>query len=291
MDGTLVKASNVESTRGNRPRVTFETEGPTWAERAGRGELSAVFSPDGTERRNLFLHTITLYAANRALALTRNRGVLLDFGCGTGRMLRFFAAHGWSVIGTEITAEMLDEARRFGLPRGAQIHLTDGVRIPLPDESVDMIWVCGVLKYSLFEPGAICRGGSGRSAGGLAADAQGKSVPGGKAFVPVYRDIAREMYRALKPGGWVVNNEVYVDAPVEAFTRDFEETGFVTQDVRVLQRYFEPLAKLLQSPRVPRWCVTGAARLYGAGRFRLDNPRRAVPGLRDYLFVWFKPKR
>jgi len=278
-----------ESARDKETRVSFETGGPTWAQRAVRGELKAVFSPDGSEQRNLFLHTITLYAARRALALTGSPGVLLDFGCGTGRMLRFFAERGWSVIGTEITAEMLDAARSFGLPGDARIHLTDGVTIPVPDESVDLIWVCGVLKYSLFEPGAVCRGGSARSAEDDPAEAQGKS--GEKAFVPVYRDIAREMYRALKPGGWVVNNEVYVDAPVEAFTFDFEEAGFVTWDVRVLQRYFEPLAKVLQSPRMPRWCVIGAARLYAARRFRLDDPRRDVPGLRDYLFVWSKPGR
>lgn len=142
-------------------RASFETEGHSWAERANRGELNAVFSPDGAEQRNRFLHTLSLYGANRALALTQERGVLLDFGCGTGRMLRFFAAHGWSVIGTEITPEMLDAARRFGLPEGAQLYLTDGVAIPLASESVDMIWVCGVLKYSLFEPGAVCRGGLG----------------------------------------------------------------------------------------------------------------------------------
>ena len=216
-----------------------------------------MFSPDGADRRNLFCHTVSLYAANRAIALTRERGVLLDFGCGTGRMLRYFGAQGWSVIGTEITPEMIDEARRHGLPQGATVHLTDGVAIPLPDQSVDMVWVCGVLKYSLFEPGAICRGGTGRSSSGT----QGGLAEDEKPFVPVYRDVAREMYRVLRPGGWVVNNEVYVDAPPEAFTRDFEDIGFVTREVHVLQRYYEPFAKFLQSPYAPRWLVAAVARL------------------------------
>lgn len=279
-----------ESMGQSNTKTNFETEGPSWAERASRGELTAVFSPDATDRRNLFLHTVSLYAANRALALTRERGSLLDFGCGTGRMLRFFAAHGWSVIGTEITSEMLDEARRFGLPNDAQVHLTDGVAIPLPSECVDMIWVCGVLKYGLFEPGTICRGGSGQSSPEGSSTARSARDNREKAFVPVYRDIAREMYRVLKPGGWVVNNEVYVDAPPDVFTRDFEAIGFVTQDVRVLQRYYEPLGKHVQSPRVPRWCMIAAARLYAARRFHFDDPRRRVPGLRDYMFVWSKPK-
>lgn len=265
-------------------RVDFETEGPKWAERARRGELSAVFSPDGTERRNLFLHTVSLYGASRALALAPEPGVLLDFGCGTGRMLRYFAAHGWSVIGTEITAEMLEEARRYGLPGGAQVYCTDGVRIPLPDGSVDMIWVCGVLKYSLFAPGAVCRGGAAQAA----ADASQGTATAVDTFVPVYRDIAREMYRVLKRGGQVVSVEMSVDAAPEAFTRDFEDAGFATRDVRVLQRYFEPFSRLLQSPRMPRGCVTAAARLYAASRFRFDDPRRPSPGLRDYFIVWAK---
>ena len=269
-----------KSMGNSNSRVNFEPDGLSWAERGSRGELAAVFSPEGAERRNLFSHTVSLYAAYRALALTRMRGTLLDFGCGTGRMLRFFAAHGFSVIGTEITSEMLNEARRFGLPEGARVYLTDGVSIPLPNESVDMIWVCGVLKYSLFEPGAVCRGGTGQASSGARDQ-----------FVPVYRDVAQEMYRVLKPGGLVVNNEVYVDAPPGDFTRDFEKVGFVTQAVRVLQRYYEPFGKFLQSPRVPRWCVIAAARLYAARRFHLDDPQRTLPGLRDYLFVWSKPKR
>lgn len=278
-----------EPTSGVEPRVSFETAGPSWAERASLGELNAVFSPYGNERRNLYLHTITLFGANRALALTRKPGVLLDFGCGTGRMLRFFAARGWSVIGTEITAEMLEAARQFGLPEGAQLYQTDGIGIPLPDESVDIIWVCGVLKYSLFEPGAVCRGGSGQSSARAPGDTEA-SVVDGTPFVPVYRDIAKEMYRVLKPGGWVANDEVVVDAPPDVFTRDFEEVGFVTRNVRVLQRHYGRLDVLMQSPRLPHWCVSLGARLCAASRYRFDDPRRVTPGLRDYLFIWHKPK-
>jgi SAM-dependent methyltransferase len=269
---------------GTRTRVNFETGGPSWAERAHSGELSAVFSPAGTERRNLFLHTVSLYAAQRVLRLRSTPGVLLDFGCGTGRMVRFFAARGWSVVGTEITREMIAEAQRFGLPPGTEVHLTDGVAIPLSDNSVDIVWVCGVLKYALFPPGALCRGGGPTSASGVSGDESSR----GTSFVPVYRDVAQEIFRVLRPGGWVVNNEVYVDSPPEAFTADFEDVGFVTVDVRVLQRYFEPFAKQLQAPWMPRWGTRCAARLYAAARYHFDRPNRRVDGLRDYLFVWRK---
>lgn len=256
----------------------FETGGPGWSARAGSGELRAVFSPNGTPGRNLFLHEVSLYAARRALALAPAPGVLLDFGCGTGRMLRFFAAHGWKVIGTEITPEMLDEARRIGLPPGTEVHLTDGIRIPCPDASVDMIWVCGVLKYALFEPGASCRGG--------ALPEGAPSVP----FQPVADQIAREMFRVLKPGGRVVNHEVYVDAPPEAFRRDFEAAGFVTEQVRMLQRHFEPFMSRLQAPGTPPWLVRAAARLFAARRFHFDDPGRPSEAMRDYFIVWTRPR-
>src|SRR5262249_7294106 len=162
----------------------FETGGLTWGQRARHGELNAGIKPHRPERFNLLVHSICLFAARVALAwggrTGRRRGVLLDFGCRTGRVLRFFRACGYSLIGTEITPEMLSEAKRYGLPHGAEVHLTDGVSIPLPDQSVDMVWVCGVLKYSLFAPGSVCRGGSGTLSR--------------ERFVPVYLDIAHEMY-------------------------------------------------------------------------------------------------
>jgi hypothetical protein len=37
-----------------------------------------------------------------------------------------------------------------------------------------------------------------------------------------------------------------------------------------------------------RW-ITRAASLSALVRYSLDNPRRQVGGLRDYLFVWQKP--
>src|SRR5712692_8429302 len=105
-----------ESTRPDGVLTKFQTAGPSWAERAHCGELNAVLSPMGTERRNRFLHGVELYGAKKALALRRQEGVLVDFGCGTGRFVRFFGQRGYSVIGTEITAEMLREARRLSLP-------------------------------------------------------------------------------------------------------------------------------------------------------------------------------
>jgi SAM-dependent methyltransferase len=238
----------------------FQTTGLSWAERAGVGELHAVLSPQGTERRNRFLHAVHTAAAAKAAALVPPGGRVVDFGCGTGRFVRFFQARGYSVLGTEITPEMIAEAHRFGVPAGAIVELTDGVHIPAADASVDLVWVCGVLRFSLLVPD------------------------------PVYADIAREMYRVLKPGGYVVNVEVYVDNPPAMFTKDFERAGFRTVDVRVLNRHFAGLEKRLQSERLPVWAVRLGGSFVARFRCLFDEPGKPAQGVRDYLFTWHKSK-
>ncbi|MDX6498803.1 MAG: malonyl-CoA O-methyltransferase [Blastocatellia bacterium] len=238
----------------------FMPTGLTWVQRAKMGELKAVISPTASDRGNDFHHSVHLYGATKALGIDRPGNAVLDFGCGTGRFMRFFGDRGLFVIGTEITQEMLSEARRLGLPRNASLLLTDGVSIPVGDNSIDMIWCCAVLRYSLF------------------------------VSQPVYHQIAKEMYRALKPGGSVVNLEMYVDSEPESFTRDFEQVGFVTRDIRVLKRYAGFVEDCLKSHLFPPRFVSATGKLWAALHYWFDKPGRPVPGLRDYLFVWSKPK-
>jgi ubiquinone/menaquinone biosynthesis C-methylase UbiE len=228
----------------------------TWAERAPLGELSAVISPFANERRNRFLHLLHMWAARSVLSLSPPPGTLLDFGCGTGRFVRFFASRGYRVIATEVTPEMLREARRYGVPSRAVLVQNDGVHLPIPDESVDVIWICGVLRLVAEQP--------------------------------VYRQIVAEMYRVLKPGRAVVNAEMCTTRETPVFTHGFESSGFVTRRVQMLHRYGR-WDRIFQSPRMPLTAATVAA--YALLRSRLDSPRRRVrgTGARDYLMVWEKP--
>lgn len=238
----------------------FQVAGPSWSERARAGELKAVLAPRGSERANRFLHATNLVAARRALGLAPRQAVLIDFGCGTGRFVRFFGAKGHRVIGTEITHEMLDEAMRLGLPRRSLLLRTDGILIPARDSSVDLIWCSGVLRFSLFIED------------------------------PVYRDIASEMYRVLKPGGSVVNLEIYVDRPPEVFLRDFEDVGFVTKQRHVIHRCDGRLERFFGSRYWPIKGLMLGAQISAGLRLLFDRADRPFPGLRDYLFVWSKPK-
>jgi ubiquinone/menaquinone biosynthesis C-methylase UbiE len=247
-----------------------------WSERASHGELSAVLDITATRAENIIMHGATLMGAHKVLSLTRKRGidhpVVLDFGCGTGRMIRFFGERGCSIIGLDVTIEMLEAAKKHGLPKNSALAHFDGLSIPLKDCSVDIVWICAVLKYTLFPPGSRCLGGI---------------VSSGSHFVPTCAKIAKEMYRVLRPGGIVANYEMYIDEPPDVFRPSFEQAGFVTEQVKLLRRTNDRAMRFYKrfgSRLIPPLLVS---RILVNLRYYFDDPSRA--GFRDYLIVWRKP--
>jgi 2-polyprenyl-3-methyl-5-hydroxy-6-metoxy-1,4-benzoquinol methylase len=81
----------------------FMPSGATWVERAAMGELKAVISPTASDHGNVFHHAVHVFAASAALRQHPAARTILDFGCGTGRFVRFFGGKGLNVIGTDIT--------------------------------------------------------------------------------------------------------------------------------------------------------------------------------------------
>jgi SAM-dependent methyltransferase len=262
--------------------------GLNWSQRARLGELQAVCNASVSNKRNLALHGMTLAAAKRALRYRQKqpnernveRPVLLDYGSGTGRFVRFFDEQGYRVIGLDITREMLEEARRFGIPREALLAQFNGLSIPLLDESIDVVWICGVLKYTLFPPGA--------------KSLHGNSEESTEPFEPTYIQVVRELYRVLKPGGIIANYEMYVDQPADVFTTAFEDAGFVCDRISIVRQYKGFLERGFEwkdcygLPRSLIFLIAGAIAEF---RFLFDNPRRPPreSTFRDYLFVWRKP--
>ena len=237
----------------------FQTAGPSWSARASLGGLNAVLDPGGSARRNLFLHGIHTFGAERALRYFPRNGAIIDFGCGTGRFTAFFASRQMRVLGTEVTPEMLEQAKKECTEGSCEFALTDGVSLPRAAASIDGIWCCGVLRYSLFVSN------------------------------PAYDRIAKEMYRVLRPGAYVVNCEMYVDVPPGIFLQGFEDVGFETRNIFALQRYGARLERWLSHRLIPERWITRSASLLAFARAHLDTPGRNKPGLRDYLFVWQKP--
>jgi SAM-dependent methyltransferase len=256
----------------------------SWSERAKSfGELEAVCYAGGSERKNLMMHGACLVGAEKAVSLLRSKAigqpVVVDFGCGTGRMIRFFDKHGCNVLGLDITEAMVEAARKIGLPSNSSAWHFNGLSIPKENESVDLIWVCAVLKYTLFPPGSKCVHGM------LPA------TEPGCAFEATYADIAREMFRVLKPGGLVVQYEMYVDADPDVFRHDFEDAGFRIEEIEVLRRdkgRLEGLCEWGESFALPVSLVLFLGRSCAKLRYLFDAPERKIGDFRDYYFVWRK---
>lgn len=238
----------------------FETKGATWEERSKLSELAAVISGQEDLRLNSFLHGTSLYAAWLAGRTEPRYSRILDFGCGNGRILRYLAKRHSSLVGTEVTLGMLEAARQLGTPSTISLYHTDGVTIPEPNDSMDLIWCCGVLRYSLFVKN------------------------------PRYKEIGEEMYRVLKPGGKVINVKMYVENEYETFTKPFEAIGFDVKQVSVLHRYGGKVERYFANRRLPRILLPWTGRVCAALRMMFDDASRSCGGLRDYFIVYQKPK-
>lgn len=93
---------------------------------------------------------------------------LLEVGCGMGTDLLQFARGGAICTGVDFTPRSIEISRRhfevYGLP--GNFLITDGERLPFPDESFDVVYSNGVLHHTPDTAGAV-----------------------------------REVHRVLKPGG------------------------------------------------------------------------------------------
>ncbi|MBX9421159.1 MULTISPECIES: class I SAM-dependent methyltransferase [Streptomyces] len=102
------------------------------------------------------------YAAAVAEIGLRPGDAVLDAGCGTGRALpplRAAVGPSGTVLGADLTPEMLDEAVRAG--RGgtsgiATLLLADVGRLPLRDDALDAVFGAGLISH-LAEPVADLR--------------------------------------------------------------------------------------------------------------------------------------
>jgi SAM-dependent methyltransferase len=102
----------------------------------------------------------------------REPGVALDAACGTGRFAEFLARRGHRVIGVDSSPDMLAHARRR-VPDG-EFHVAELDRLPLPDDSADVI-VCALVLV----------------------------------HVPQLQPVMAEFARVLRPGGDLVISDIH----------------------------------------------------------------------------------
>ncbi|MGG2460233.1 class I SAM-dependent methyltransferase [Streptomyces sp. RGM 3693] len=90
------------------------------------------------------------YAAGVAALGLREGQWVLDAGCGTGRALpalRTAVGARGTVLGADLTPEMLAAAVRAGRDACAGLLLADVTRLPLPSAALDAVFAAGLVSH------------------------------------------------------------------------------------------------------------------------------------------------
>jgi SAM-dependent methyltransferase len=110
----------------------------------------AFFAPRAADWEERFPDDDPLYAAAISELNPSRDAVALDVACGSGRalpVLRAAVGPGGTVLGIDVTAEMLAEAHRRGRSTVATLVLADVLVLPLADESVDAVFGAGLVPH------------------------------------------------------------------------------------------------------------------------------------------------
>lgn len=149
-------------------------------------ETREFFAPRAATWEQRFPDDDPVYADAVARLGLRAGQAVLDAGCGTGRALvpmRDAVGRDGTVVGVNLTPEMLAAARDHGRLTVAALLLADTRFLPLRDASVDAVLAAGLLPH-LPDPAA-----------GLAELAR-VTRPGGR--LAVFHPVSRAMLAARK---------------------------------------------------------------------------------------------
>jgi len=140
--------SHSELERLRRVWQTLGREDPLWAvlshgdKRGGRWQSDEFFAT-GKLEIDVQMHMLA------ARGLPVGRGVALDFGCGAGRLSRALAQHFEQVIGVDVSASMIDTARRLNadIPN-IEFRENPSPRIEnIADASIDFVYSTMTLQH------------------------------------------------------------------------------------------------------------------------------------------------
>lgn len=255
--------------------TTVQTEMQTW-ERAeiARSSIEATLTPDAELRSSA--RTLARYAAPPAGTpypleyayhlLGDVRGLrILDFGCGSGANAVLLANRGAHVWAVDISEDLIRLGRRRlavnGRAAGAQFMVGSAHDLPLPDDSIDIVFGIAILHHL-----------------DLAL-------------------VSKEVHRVLKPGGRAIFQEPVRNSAIIRFLRslipyrapdispyerpltDRELRAFAAPYTSVRTRAFG-LPFVAVAPFVP-WLRRQTDRLYRADACLL----RCLPLLRHYAGI------
>lgn len=174
-------------------------------------EVRAFFAEKAATWETKYGHDMPVYAAAVAETGVPVGGVAIDVGCGTARALpalREAVGPAGRVIGIDVTAEMLAQARALGRETYGALMFADAHHLPLATASVDLVFAAGLLGHVVDVDVVL-------------AEAARVTRPGGKLvlFHPVSRAaLAARKGRTLGP------DDILAEGPLRA---RLDRTGWV----------------------------------------------------------------
>ncbi len=134
---------------------------------------------------------------------------VLDLGCGDGAseifMQRYFSK--WQVEGIDVSRESIEMAQKRNLPN-SHFAAYDGIHIPFPAASFDIVFIAGVLHHVAFN---------------------------------LHDELMEEVRRVLTKGGRII---MFEHNPLNPLTKYLVRTCVFDQDARLLKSSY--LTRLLQ---------------------------------------------
>jgi SAM-dependent methyltransferase len=122
------------------------SEKEDWGRRAQRGFLASGIDPgDRRGHKNYYIDFLQKMALEEVLELTGDE-IVLDFGCGSGRIAYWIAPQVRKVFGVEVTSEMIQLAEQNRTAENVEFVLYDGTHFPVLPSPVDRLLSLGVLQ-------------------------------------------------------------------------------------------------------------------------------------------------
>ncbi len=179
----------------------------SWEEMAQENALAAVMTtPDMMASSGLTDARLSDFFSRgrdifqRHIMPVPSDGLIVEYGCGAGRILRAVANEGYACAGIDISPTMVDLCRRF-VP-SAETHLLEKGRTPLPDGCASLVFSYAVVQHI--------------------------------ALLSDYEKAFGEMCRLLRPGG-----VLKVQVGTDDFRKGFERQGR-TQNEETYSVHFTP---------------------------------------------------
>lgn len=122
------------------------TENIDWSHRAQKGFLASGIDPaDRKGHKNHYIDLLQKMALEEVLELEGDE-LVLDFGCGSGRIAYWIGPKVKKVVGIEITPEMINLAEKNRTIENVEFMVYDGAHFPVIPNPVDLVLSVGVLQ-------------------------------------------------------------------------------------------------------------------------------------------------